>query len=260
MPYHRAMKILVLDVGGNNVKVRRSGDRSATKVPSGPEMTAARMAHAVLAVVRTWKYDAVTIGYPGPVSDNRPTREPHNLAGGWMRYDFARAFGRPVRFINDAAMQALGSYAGGRMLYLGLGTGLGSALVIDGVLQPTELAHLPYRKGMTFEDYVGQRGYDRMGRARWRKHVGEVVRCLREALLVDYVVLGGGNVKRMDRLPPGCVAGSNANAFKGGVRLWDDKRLTRRGARSRGTPRPRGPKGGVRASRVPRIRGRNRGA
>jgi polyphosphate glucokinase len=227
------MRILVIDVGGNNVKVRRPGGRLVTKVQSGPTMTAARMAKGVLAVAGDWQYDAVTIGYPGPVVNNRPAREPHNLGGGWVRYDFARAFRRPVRFVNDAAMQALGSYEGGRMLYLGLGTGLGSALVVDGVLVPTELAHLPYLKGQTYEDYVGQRGYERHGRARWRKHVVDVVERLRAALLVDYVVLGGGNVKRMDRLPPGCIAGSNANAFKGGMRAWS------RPARRRAGPRPR---------------------
>ena len=231
------MRILVLDVGGNNVKVRRPGGRGVTKIPSGPQMSAAAMAHAVLDVAADWKYDAVTIGYPGPVANNRPAREPHNLGGGWVRYDFAKAFRRPVRFVNDAAMQALGSYEGGRMLYLGLGTGLGSALVVDGVLVPTELAHLPYRKGLTYEDYVGQRGYDRMGRARWRKHVTEIVERLRNALLVDYVVLGGGNVKRMDRLPAGCVQGSNANAFKGGVRVWTTPRPARRRAPVRSTGR-----------------------
>jgi polyphosphate glucokinase len=230
------MRILVLDVGGNNVKVRRPGGRAVTKIPSGPRMTAAAMARAVLAVAGEWRYDAVTIGYPGPVAGNRPAREPHNLGGGWVRYDFERAFRRPVRFVNDAAMQALGSYEGGRMLYLGLGTGLGSALVVDGVLVPTELAHLPYRKGLTYEDYVGQRGYERMGRARWRKHVIEVVERLRDALLVDYVVLGGGNVKRMDALPARCVQGSNGNAFKGGVRVW----ATPRPAHRRASLRPAG--------------------
>jgi polyphosphate glucokinase len=224
------MRILVIDIGGNNVKVRRPGVRSAVKIPSGPRLTAARMVREVLAVARGWRYDAVTIGYPGPVADNHPAKEPHNLGGGWVRFDYARAFGHPVRFVNDAAMQALGSYQGGRMLYLGLGTGLGSALVVDNVLVPAELAHLPYHKGLTYEDYVGQRGYERMGRARWRKHVFEVVARLKDALLVDYVVLGGGNVKRMDALPPGCVKGSNSNAFKGGVRVWRLPKATRRRA------------------------------
>ena len=234
------MRILVIDIGGNNVKVRRPGARAAIKIPSGPRMTAARMVREVLALARDWRYDAVTIGYPGPVADNHPAREPHNLGGGWVRFDYAGAFKRPVRFLNDAAMQALGSYQGGRMLYLGLGTGLGSALVVDNVLVPAELAHLPYHKGLTYEDYVGQRGYERMGRARWRNHVLEVVGRLKDALLVDYVVLGGGNVKRMDALPPGSVLGSNSNAFKGGVRAWQLPKATRRRAPSSGKRRARG--------------------
>jgi polyphosphate glucokinase len=231
------MRILVIDVGGNNIKVRRPGAKTASKIPSGPRMTAGRMVREVLAVASGWRYDAVTIGYPGPVAANRPAKEPHNLGGGWVRFDYARAFRRPVRFLNDAAMQALGSYEGGSMLYLGLGTGLGSALVVDNVLVPAELAHLPYLKGLTYEDYLGQRGYERMGRARWRKHVVEVVGRLKDALLVDYVVLGGGNVKRMDALPPGCVLGSNSNAFKGGVRAWQMPKATRRRVPSPGTRR-----------------------
>ena len=222
------MRILVVDVGGNNIKVRGPGRRTMIKIPSGPRLTAARMVRSVLDAAADWTFDAVSIGYPGPVVDGHPAQEPHTLGRGWVRFDYRGAFKRPVRIINDAAMQALGSYEGGRMLYLGLGTGLGSALVLDGLLVPTELAHLPYRKGMTYEDYLGQRGYDRLGRKRWAAHLAHVVDILRSALLVEYVVLGGGNVKRLNRLPHGCRMGSNANAFVGGVRIWQDVALRRR--------------------------------
>jgi polyphosphate glucokinase len=227
------MRILVIDVGGNNIKLRHPEHHTVLKIPSGPDLTAARMVRAVKRAAAGWKYDVVSIGFPGPVADGRPAREPHNLGGGWTRYDYRTAFGKPVRLLNDAAMQALGSYHGGRMLYLGLGTGLGSALVIDGVVQPLELAHLPYRKGGTFEDYVGQRGYERLGKRAWIRHVTHVVEALRHALQVEYVVLGGGSVKRLDELPPGCRAGSNANAFTGGVRLWETKPAPRRRAAAR---------------------------
>jgi len=231
------MRILVIDVGGNNIKLRHPEEKKTViKIPSGPQLTAARMVREVKRAAAAWKYDAVSIGYPGPVANGRPAREPHNLGGGWTRYDYRAAFGRPVRVLNDAAMQALGSYQGGRMLYLGLGTGLGSALVIDGVVQPLELAHLPYRKGGTFEDYVGQRGYKRLGKGAWVRHVGHVVQALKDGLQVDYVVLGGGNAKRLDQLPDGCRPGTNANAFTGGVRMWDTPHPTRR----RAAP-PRGP-------------------
>jgi polyphosphate glucokinase len=223
------MRILVVDVGGHNVKIRDPEQRTVVKIPSGPGLTAARMARAVKRAAAHWKYDAVSIGYPGPVADGRPAREPHNLGGGWTRYDYRTAFGKPVRILNDAAMQALGGYRGGRMLYLGLGTGLGSALVVEGVVQPLELAHLPYRKGGTFEDYVGQRGYKRLGKRAWIRHVTHVVEALRQALQVEYVLLGGGNVKRLDQLPAGCRAGSNADAFTGGIRLWDMPHRTARG-------------------------------
>ena len=225
------MRILVIDVGGNNIKLRNPQQGDVVKVPSGPELTAARMARAVMQAAAGWRFDVVSIGFPGPVVDGHPAKEPHNLGGGWVRFDYGRAFGRPVRIANDAAMQALGSYEGGRMLYLGLGTGLGSAIIVDGVLLPTELAHLPYRKGRTYEDYIGQRGYDRLGPQRWSRHVEAVASCLREALQVEYVVLGGGNVKRLGALPAGCRAGSNANAFVGGVRLWEDPTRGRAGGR-----------------------------
>jgi polyphosphate glucokinase len=215
------MHILVIDVGGNNIKLRHPQRGDTVKVPSGPGLTAAGMKRAVIRAAVGWRYDVVSIGFPGPVKDGHPAREPHNLGGGWVRFDYARAFGRPVRIVNDAAMQALGGYEGGRMLYLGLGTGLGSALIVDHVLLPTELAHLPYRKGRTYEDYLGQRGYSRLGRARWAHHVAAVTAGFLDALQVEYVVLGGGNVKRLGTLPRGCRTGSNANAFIGGLRLWD---------------------------------------
>src|SRR5262245_39606904 len=187
-------------------------------------MTAAGMVRAVKRLAADWKYDAVSIGYPGPVVHGRPFAEPHNLGGGWVGFDFRRAFGRPVKVINDAAMQALGSYRGGRMLFLGLGTGLGSALIVDGVLEPMELAHLPYKKGRTYEDYVGVGGLERRGKAHWRKSVADVVERLREAFGADDVVIGGGNARKLKKLPPGTRLGDNANAFVGGFRLWNGAR------------------------------------
>jgi predicted NBD/HSP70 family sugar kinase len=171
------------------------------------------------------KYSAVSIGYPGPVINGKPAVEPHNLGPGWVGFDYRKAFGCPVKVINDAAMQALGSYEGGRMLFLGLGTGLGSALIVDGVLAPMELAHLPYMKGRSFEDYVGIRGLQKLGKKKWREHVIDVVEKLRAALVADYVVLGGGNSKQLKLLPPGVRLGENANAFRGGFRLWDEKKF-----------------------------------
>jgi polyphosphate glucokinase len=179
------------------------------------------MVSGVKKLARGWTYDAVAIGYPGVVARGRPIVEPYNLAKGWVGFDYWAAFKRPVRIINDAAMQALGSYKGGAMLFLGLGTGLGSALVVDGILEPLELGHLPYKKG-TYEDYVGLRGLEKRGKKKWRKHVAEVVEGLVAALEPDDVVLGGGNVKRLKELPPGCRMGSNANAFVGGFRLWEE--------------------------------------
>jgi polyphosphate glucokinase len=213
-------RILVVDVGGTNVKVGLSGSEAVHKIPSGRKMTAEAMAKAVLGLSRTWNYDAVSIGYPGMVYRNRPVVEPKNLAPGWVGFDFARAFRRPVRIINDAAMQALGSYRGGKMLFLGLGTGLGSAAVWDGVLEPMELAHLHYRKGRTFEDCLGLRGLERLGKKKWRAAVADVVARLKEAFGVDEVVLGGGQAKLLKELPPGARLGDNANAFAGGFSLW----------------------------------------
>lgn len=215
------MKILVVDVGGNNVKLLVSGQKAPRKVRSGPTLTAARMAAAVKKAMTGCRYDAVTIGFPGPVKRGRPAAEPVNLGGGWVRFDYRRAFGKPVRVINDAVMQALGSYRGGRMLFLGLGTGLGAALVIEGMPQPLEIAHLPYRSGKTYEDFLGKRALDRMGKKRWRQIVGEIIPRLHHAFQVDEIVLGGGNVKLLKALPPATRLGNNANAFTGGFRLWE---------------------------------------
>jgi predicted NBD/HSP70 family sugar kinase len=217
------MRVLVIDVGGTHVKVLATGHKKPIAIPSGPDMTARKMAAAVRKAPDDWKYDAVSIGYPGPVVHNHPVAEPHNLGRGWVGFDFRKAFGCPVKVINDAAMQALGSYRGGRMLFLGLGTGLGSALIVDGVLEPMELAHLPYKKGRTYEDYVGLPGLKRLGKKKWRRHVADVVKQLKTALQADYVVLGGGNAKLLERLPPGARLGNNANAFVGGFRLWKSR-------------------------------------
>jgi polyphosphate glucokinase len=215
------MKTLVLDVGGTNVKVASQGQEEV-KIPSGSTLTAAGMVDQVLQATASWKYEGVTIGYPGPVIHGKIALEPHNLAEGWVGYDFAGHFRKPTRLINDAAMQALGSYEGGRMLFLGLGTGLGSAMIIDKCIVPMELAHLPYRKGRTFEDYVGLRGLKRLGRKKWQRAVIDVVDRLRAALVADYVVLGGGNTKKLDHLPHGARQGDNRNAILGGYRLWEE--------------------------------------
>jgi polyphosphate glucokinase len=215
------MKVLAIDVGGTNVKMLASGHEERRRFPSGPTMTAKQMVDEARKKAADWQYDVVSIGYPGPVLDGRILSEPHNLAKGWVGFNFEKAFGCPVKVINDAAMQALGSYKGGRMLFLGLGTGLGSAMIIDGVLQPLELAHLPYRKG-TYEDYVGLRGMKKFGKKKWRIYVADVVDKLATAIEPDEVVLGGGNAKFVKVVPPKCRAGDNANAFLGGFRLWDD--------------------------------------
>ncbi len=219
----KGRRILVVDVGGTSVKVMAKGWTEMRKVPSGPAMTARAMVRAVKNVVGDLDYDVVSVGYPGPVIHGRPLRDPHNLAPGWMHFDFEKAFGRPVKIVNDAAMQALGSYKTGRMLFLGLGTGLGSAMIVDGVLEPMELAHLPYKNGKTFEDYVGIRGLERLGRKKWQEHVGKIVQQLRDALQAEEVVLGGGNSKKLTKLPPDARLGENSNAFLGGFRLWEDE-------------------------------------
>ena len=218
------MKILVIDVGGTHVKVRATGQKTHMEISSGSGMTAKKMVAAVRKIIAGWKYEAITIGYPGPVLHGHIVGEPHNLGKGWVTFNFQKAFGCPVKIINDAAMQALGSYAGRRMLFLGLGTGLGSAMIVDGVLEPMELAHLPYKKGRAYEDYVGLAGLKRLGKKKWRRHVSDVVNLLKSALEVDYVVLGGGNARLLKKLPPGSRLGDNANAFRGGLRLWSKTR------------------------------------
>ncbi len=215
------MKILVIDVGGTNVKVQVGGVGEIRKIPSGMELSGQLMADSVKQSTGDWDFDAVTIGYPGPVTGGQIALEPVNLGKGWQGFDFAAAFGKPVKIINDAAMQALGSYQGGRMLFLGLGTGLGSCMILDNVIAPMELGHLPYKKTRTFEEYVGNAGMKRMGRRKWQAALLDVIARLRAALLPDYVVLGGGNVKKLDEMPPACRMGDNDNAFLGGVRLWE---------------------------------------
>jgi polyphosphate glucokinase len=219
----KRIKVLVIDVGGTHVKVLATGHKKEIEFDSGPKMTASQMVRDVREAAAGWEYSAVSIGYPGPVVHGRPLTEPPNLGGGWVRFNFERAFGHPVKLVNDAAMQAIGSYEGGRMLFLGLGTGLGSAMVVEGITEPMELAHLPFKKGRTYEDYVGERALERLGKKKWRREVLEVVERLRSALEPDYVVLGGGNARMLKKLPPGARLGDNRNAFRGGFRLWHGK-------------------------------------
>ena len=214
------MKILAVDVGGTHVKILATGQTQKREIVSGPKMTARQMVADVKKLAKGWAYDAVSIGFPGPVLHGRPVAEPRNLGPGWTGFDFASAFGLPVRVFNDAAMQALGSYRGGRMLFLGLGTGLGSTMIVDGIVEPMELGHLPYRKG-SYEDYVGRQGLDRLGKKRWRKLVKDVIERLVAATEPEDVVIGGGNLVHLDKLPTGCRAGNNAYAFNGGFRMWD---------------------------------------
>ena len=214
------MKVLAVDVGGTHVKILASGAKERREFASGPTLTAAEMVKQVKALAKGWTYDHVTVGYPGPVLHDRPVAEPHNLGKGWMGFDFAKAFGKPTRVMNDAAMQALGGYRGGKMLFLGFGTGLGTTLIVDGIVEPLELGHMPYRKA-TYEDYVGLRGLERLGKRKWRRHVTEVIAQLAAAMEPDEVVLGGGNARLLRDLPPHCRVGDNANAFAGGFRAWD---------------------------------------
>ena len=214
------MKILVVDVGGTHVKILATGQKQKREFVSGPKMTALRMVSDVEKHAKDWAYDAVSVGFPGPVLHGHPVAEPHNLGCGWTGFNFASAFGLPVRVINDAAMQALGSYRGGRMLFLGLGTGLGSAMIVNGIVEPMELGHLPYKKG-TYEDYVGDRGLDHDGKKRWRKLVTDMIERLVAATEPEDVVIGGGNLVHLKKLPKGCRAGNNAYAFIGGFRMWD---------------------------------------
>ena len=215
------MKVLVIDIGGTHIKVASTDNLTPIKIASGPEMTAAKMAEQVLAATKGWTYDCVSIGYPGPVEHDHPLAEPHNLAPGWTDFPYQKTFNKPLRFINDAAMQALGGYKGGRMLFLGVGTGLGSAIVFDGAVVPLELAHLPYKKGLTYEDYIGREGLERRGKKRWRNSVLKIITLLQAALVCDYVLLGGGNAKLMKNLPNHVILGANSNAVAGGIKLWE---------------------------------------
>ncbi|HEV8050326.1 MAG TPA: ROK family protein [Thermoplasmata archaeon] len=221
-------RILVLDIGGTHVHAAFSRKGPEWQIPSGPSLRPGPMVRRVKRAVRGHPFDAVAIGYPGVVVHGRILREPHNLGSGWVGFDFRKALGRPVRIVNDAAMQALGSYRGGRMLFLGLGTGLGSAMVVDGELEPMELGHLPWKKGKTYEDLVGEKARLRLRRKKWQKEIFEMVGSLSAALEPDYVVLGGGNVRKLKAMPPGARPGNNLNAITGGLRLWKP------------TPAPRG--------------------
>jgi len=213
--------ILVIDVGGTHVKFRIGPRGAIRQFDSGPKMTPGRMTRQLHKLLGKQRYDAVSIGYPGLVYHGRIAADPYNLGMGWVGYDFSTALERPVRLINDAAMQAIGSYRGGRMLFIGLGTGLGATLIVDGVVEPTEIGHMPYKRGRTFEDYVGEHGRQRLGNRRWRKVVRKVIKDLRAAFGADYIVLGGGNAKRLKKLPAGVRLGGNLHAFSGGLRLWD---------------------------------------
>jgi polyphosphate glucokinase len=227
------VNVLAIDIGGTNVKMLATGQTESRRFPSGPRMTPRLMIAGVKKMTADWKYDVISIGYPGPVLRGRPVVEPYNLGKGWVGFDFAKGFGCTVRIMNDAAMQALGSYRGGRMFFLGLGTGLGTTLIVDGIVEPMELGHLPYKKG-TYEDYLGNKGLEKHGKSKWRRHVADVVAKLVEALEPDEVVLGGGNVKRLKKLPPRCREGDNANAFLGGFKLWEDEPDSPTARRTRG--------------------------
>src|ERR1700719_3627924 len=216
----KSPRVLVIDVGGTNVKLLATGQKEPRKYPSGPTMTPRKMVKLVKKSVADWKFDCISLGYPGPIINGHPLREPHNLGRGWVGFNFQKAFGCPVKVLNDAAIQAVGSYKGGRMLFLGLGTGLGSAMIVNGVLQPMELAHLIYKNGKSYEDYLGLRGLERMGKKKWRRYVGKIAKSLKIALEAEHVVLGGGNSKKLKHLPADIILGSNENAFLGGFRMW----------------------------------------
>jgi predicted NBD/HSP70 family sugar kinase len=216
------MKILVLDIGGTHVKAWETGHKERVEFDSGPKMTPSKMVSKLKAATFGWKYEAVSIGFPGPVIRDRPALEPRYLGSGWVGFDYQKAFGRPVKIVNDAAMQALGSYQGGRMLFLGLGTGMGSALIVDHVLEPMELGHLPYKNGRSYEETVGLAGLKRQGVKTWRRKVLEIARLLKDAMQTDYVVIGGGDARLLKNLFPGARRGDNANAFLGGCRLWTE--------------------------------------
>jgi len=242
-----ARRVLVIDVGGSHVKCLATGVMQPREFKSWPEMTAAEMATRVMELVADWPYDVVTIGYPGAVADNKPAHDPHNLGAEWRGFDFERVFARPVKVINDSAMQAYGAYRGGKMLFLGLGTGLGTALIVDGMLVPLELAHLPYKKHDTYEDRVGKRGLERFGEKKWRREVLRVIELFRLALLPEYIVLGGGNAVRIDKPPPGVGVVDNSAAFTGGFRLWDPEWVSPDAPRF---PRERSPAGEMTLART----------
>ena len=224
-PRAKSPKVLVIDVGGTNVKLLATGQKEPRKYPSGPTMTPRKMVRLVKKAVGDWKFECISLGYPGPIINGHPLREPHNLGRGWVGFNFQKAFGCPVKILNDAAMQAVGSYKGRRMLFLGLGTGLGSAMIVEGILQPMELAHLTYKNGKTYEDYLGLRGLEGMGKKKWRRYVAKITKSLKIALDADYVVLGGGNCKKLKELPRGAQLGSNGNAFLGGFRMWQKNQV-----------------------------------
>jgi polyphosphate glucokinase len=235
MESKKSLKVLAIDIGGSHVKMRVSGNPELREFESGPKLSARQMVAGVQKLTRDWTFSRVSIGYPGIVMHGKIVAEPHNLGKGWVRFDFEAAFGRPTRVINDASMQAIGSYEGGRMLFLGLGTGLGSAMIVDGFVESMELAHLVFKKGKTYEDYVGDAGRRRLGSKRWRRAVNDVVEQLRAVLEADYVVLGGGNARRLKTLPDGACLGNNEFAFTGGFRMWRtggigrSRKLTSRG-------------------------------
>lgn len=218
-------QVLSIDIGGSHVKIRLSAGGEEKKADSGKDMTAADMVKAVKAMADGMTYDVIAMGYPGPVIHGKPLRDPYNLGGGWVGYDYARAFGCPVRIVNDALMQAIGSYQGGRMLFLGLGTGLGAAMIVENVAQPMEIAHLPYHKGKSYEHYVSEAYRENKGTRKWREQVFKITEALTAALQPEYIVIGGGNVEHLDELPPKCRRGENALAFEGGFRLWRDPDL-----------------------------------
>jgi polyphosphate glucokinase len=217
--------VLAIDIGGSHVKMKRSNADEVLREDSGLDFNPKAMMGAIKRLTKDKPFDVVAMGYPGPVVHNKILAEPHNLGPGWVKFDFAKTFGKPVKIVNDALMQAVGSYRGGRMLFLGLGTGLGAAMIVENVAQPMELAHLPYRKGKTFEDYAGERGLEKYGKKKWANHIFDIVEHLTAALEPDYIVIGGGNVTKLSELPPKCEAGTNANAFKGGVDLWQNRQL-----------------------------------
>ena len=226
------MKVLVVDIGGTHIKAKTPHRPEPYKIDSGPHMTPDVMMKAILAATSTWKYDRVSLGYPGVVVHDKAVHEPANLGEGWVGFDFQKAFKKPSRMLNDAAMQALGSYEGGRMLFFGLGTGLGSAMVVEGVVQPMELAHLPYKGKKTYEDFLGAAGLKKKGKKKWREHVLEICTAMRTAMAAEYVVLGGGNAKLMHDLPDFIRLGSNENAFKGGQEMWHAPQARKSSARS----------------------------